>query len=337
MRVRLCRWNSNELGRSELAPTSWSTVLSRIAESLFWIGRYVERADDTARLLDAFLRRVLEDPWTDEDAECRSLLAILGVPAPPDDVQNANEIMRKLAFDDKTPSAIAGAVSAARENARGARETISSEMWECLNVTWRTLPERRRAAARLGPNTYLDYVRERTAMFSGLAESTLSHDDGWHFLVLGRSLERADMTARLLSVQLLTADQPVTWATVLSACGGYEAFLHTHGGMVDRGRAVQFLTLDRSFPRSVLHSLSTAETCLAALSPEPARGVVSDPARRVIGQVRTTLEYADLTALIRDLSDHLMPVQEACAAASQAVSRRFFTYATPLAWAHEEV
>jgi len=145
------------------------------------------------------------------------------------------------------------------------------------------------------------------------------------------------MTARLLSVQLLTADQPVTWATVLSACGGYEAFLHTHGGMVDRGRAVQFLTLDRSFPRSVLHSLSTAETCLAALSPEPARGVVSDPARRVIGQVRTTLEYADLAALIRDLSDHLMPVQEACAAASLAVSRRFFTYATPLAWAHEEV
>jgi uncharacterized alpha-E superfamily protein len=312
-------------------------VLSRIAESLFWIGRYVERADDTARLLDAFLRRVLEDPWTDEDAECRSLLAILGVPAPRDAVQSTAEIMRQVAFDDKSPTAIAGAVSAARENARGARETISSEMWECLNVTWRTLPERRRAASRLGPNTYLDYVRERTAMFSGLAESTLSHDDGWHFLVLGRSLERADMTARLLSVQLLTANQPVTWATVLSACGGYEAFLHTYGGMVDRSRAVQFLALDRSFPRSVLHSLSTAEQCLAALSPEPSRGIVSDPARRIVGQARTALEYVDIAELIRDLSEHLVPVQEACAGASQAISRRFFTYATPLAWAQEQV
>jgi uncharacterized alpha-E superfamily protein len=312
-------------------------MLSRIAESLFWIGRYVERADDTARLLDAFLRRVLEDPWTDEDAECRSLLAILGVPAEAEAVQHTGAIMRQVAFDENSPTAIAGAISAARENARGARETISSEMWECLNVTWRTLPERRRMAARLGPNTYLDYVRERTAMFSGLAESTLSHDDGWHFLVLGRSLERADMTARLLSVQLLTADQPVTWATVLSACGGYEAFLHTHGGMVDRARAVQFLALDKSFPRSVLHSLSTVEQCLVALSPTPTRGIVSDPARRVIGQVRTALEYADVTALARDLSEHLMPVQEACATASQAISQRFFTYATPQAWAHELV
>jgi uncharacterized alpha-E superfamily protein len=210
-------------------------------------------------------------------------------------------------------------------------------MWECLNVTWRTMPERRRAAARLGPNTYLDYVRERTAMFSGLAESTLSHDDGWQFLVLGRSLERADMTARLLSVQLLTADQPVTWVTVLSACGGYEAFLHTHGGMVDRSRAVQFLALDRSFPRSVLHSLTTAEQCLASLNPQLARNQGADPARRVVGQARTALEYSDVTDLVRDLSVHLVPVQEACASASQAVSRRYFTYATPLAWAQELV
>jgi len=307
-------------------------MLSRIAESLFWIGRYVERADDTARLLDAFLRRVLEDPWTNE-----SLLAILGVPAPRDVVQHTGEIMRKVAFDDKTPTAIAGAVAAARENARGAREAISSEMWECLNVTWRTMPERRRAAARLGPNTYLDYVRERTAMFSGLAESTLSHDDGWQFLVLGRSLERADMTARLLSVQLLTADQPVTWVTVLSACGGYEAFLHTYGGMIDRARSVQFLALDRSFPRSVLHSLSSAEQCLAALNPQLARGLVADPARRIVGQARTALEYVEVADLVRDLSVYLVPVQEACASASQAVSRRYFTYATPLAWAQELV
>jgi uncharacterized alpha-E superfamily protein len=155
--------------------------------------------------------------------------------------------------------------------------------------------------------------------------------------VLGRSLERAAMTARLLSVQLLTADQPVTWVTVLSACGGYEAFLHTYGGMIDRARSVQFLALDRSFPRSVLHSLSTAEQCLAALNPQLARGLVADPARRIVGQARTALEYVEVADLVRDLSEYLVPVQEACASASQAVSRRYFTYATPLAWAQELV
>ena len=86
-------------------------------------------------------------------------------------------------------------LAAARENARGARETISSEVWECLNVTWHSLQSRRLAAERLGPSIYLSFVRERAAVLTGLAESTMSRDDGWRFLVLGRNLERVDMTA----------------------------------------------------------------------------------------------------------------------------------------------
>ncbi len=125
-------------------------MLSRIAESLFWIGRYVERADDTARILDAFLARLLEDPWVDEDAACRSLLAILGVRAAPQTAgSTTGDALDLLAFDTDNPSSIAGALAAARENARGARETISSEMWECLNVTWHiaaVAPGRRRTA-----------------------------------------------------------------------------------------------------------------------------------------------------------------------------------------------
>src|SRR5215475_3211447 len=100
-------------------------MLSRIAESLFWIGRYVERADDTARILDAFLARLLEDPWSDEDTECRSLLAILGVSPPAENRLTVGDAVERLAFDNEDASAIAGALAAARENARGARETIS--------------------------------------------------------------------------------------------------------------------------------------------------------------------------------------------------------------------
>ncbi len=312
-------------------------MLSRIAESLFWIGRYVERADDTARILDAFVHRVLEDPWTDEDAECRTLLAILGVAPSSEAALDTAAVMRELAYDDTTPSAIAGAIAAARHNARGARETVSSEVWECLNVTWRTLQERRATAMRLGPSVYLEYVRERAAMLAGLAESTLSRDDGWHFLILGRSLERADMTARLLSVHLSTVDHPSTWTTVLSACGAYESFLHTHGGAVDRRLATRFLVLDRAFPRSILHSLSTAEQCLLELAREPVRAMVADRARRLVGQARTTLEYADAELVLQAPGTYLLDVQQACADASHAISERFFTYATPTAWAHEEV
>jgi len=322
-------------------------MLSRIAESLFWIGRYVERADDTARILDAFLARILEDPWVDEDGACRSMLAILGSGPPHSGRLNAGDVLELMAFSLDNPSSIAGALAAARENARGARETISSEMWECLNVTWHSLASRRVDAERLGPHLYLGYVRERAAVLTGLAESTMSRDDGWRFLVLGRNLERVDMTARLLSIQAVTPDYAPPlfeaalaapqWRTVLRACGADESFLRTHGGEVRPQRVAEFLLLDRLFPRSALHALTEAEECLEALAPSTERAGMADPARRPVGQARTRLEYADAATLLEDLPAHLRALQRACAAASAAVTVRYFDQTMPVTWAHEGV
>jgi uncharacterized alpha-E superfamily protein len=321
-------------------------MLSRIAESLFWIGRYVERADDTARILDAFLRRILEDPWVDEDAACRSLLAVLGSAAPHESRVTTGDVLELMGFDPDNPSSIAGALSSARENARGARETISSEMWECLNVTWHALPSRRIAAEHLGPAMYLGFVRERAAVLAGLAESTMSRDDGWRFLVLGRSLERVDMTARLLSIQALSPpsapDDDVAgsieqWRTVLRACGADESFLRTHGGEVVPQRVAEFLLLDRLFPRSALHALTEAEECLELLAPPTERAGMADAARRPVGQARTRLEYADAASLMEELPMHLRSLQRACASASAAVTARYFDQTMPVAWAHEGV
>ena len=196
-------------------------LLSRIAETLFWAGRYVERADDTARMVDAYVHRLLEEPHADEDAGCRALLAILGIPAPGDARLDVGTALYQLAYDQKRESAIAGALLAARTGARSVREVISSEMWECLNVTLHGLPGQRRAAERLGPHVYLRFVRERAAMFFGLADSTMSHDDAWRFLVLGRSLERIDMTARLLLARMPATPYELGWPTLLRACGAY--------------------------------------------------------------------------------------------------------------------
>jgi uncharacterized alpha-E superfamily protein len=312
-------------------------MLSRIAESIFWIGRYVERADDTARILDAFLAGILEDPWVDEDAASRSLLAILGTAAPHDARLTSGDVLELMAFDANNPSSIAGALAAARENARGARETISSEVWECLNVTWHSLQSRRMAAERLGPSIYLSFVRERAAVLTGLAESTMSRDDGWRFLVLGRNLERVDMTARLLSLTSFVEDRSEQWRTVLRSCGADESFLRTHGGEVVPQRVAEFLMLDRLFPRSALHALTEAEECLEALAPTTERAGMADAARRPIGQARTRLEYADAAALLEELPAHLRALQRACASASAAITARYFDQTSPVAWAHEGV
>jgi uncharacterized alpha-E superfamily protein len=307
-------------------------VLSRIAESLFWIGRFVERADDTARILDAFLSRLLEDPWADEDAACRNLLAILGATAPQERRLTTGDVLELLAFDADNPSAITGALAAARDNARGVRDTISSEMWVCLNVTWHSLSSRRISAERLGPNVFLSHVRERAAVLAGLTESTMSRDDGWRFLVLGRSLERVDMTARLVSIQAHAAEEDSGWRTVLRACGADEAFVRTHGGAYDPQRVVEFLLLDRLFPRSALHALGTAEQCLRELGPSTERAGMADPARRPIGQIRTRLEYADPSTLVFDLAQHLRALQDTTNQASTAITRRYFPKTTPVMW-----
>jgi uncharacterized alpha-E superfamily protein len=313
-----------------------SGLLSRIAETLFWTGRYVERADDTARMADVYVHRTLEEPRADEDTTCRALLGVLGLPAPAEVRLDIDATLFQLAYDQQAPSAIAGAVLAARGGARSVREVISGEMWECLNVTARALAGRRRAAERLGPHTYLRFVSERAALFFGLADSTMSHDDAWRFLILGQSLERIDMTARLLLARMAAAPSEAGWPMLLRACGAYESFIRTRSWSGDTAQEVaEFLILDPLFPRSVLHTLGVAEECLADLDSGPQRAGLSDPARRPIGRLRGRLEYADPKALPDQLGDVLSTLQETCLEATEAISGRYFSYAQPVAWARE--
>jgi uncharacterized alpha-E superfamily protein len=304
-------------------------LLSRIAETLFWTGRYMERADDTARLVDVYVHRLLGD--TAAGADCGALFGILGVEADRKAEIDVGVALFRLAYDAKSPSAITGAVLAARAGARGIREVISNEMWECLNVTGHGLPGQRSAAERLGPHVFLRFIRERAALFFGLADATMSHDDAWRFLVLGRSLERADMTARLLLARL-SAPQELGWPVLLRACGAYESFIRTHGWAAEPSRVAEFLLLDRLFPRSVLHSLVTAEDCLVALNPGPVRMGMDDSARRPVGRMRTMLEYADPQQMPRQLPELLSTLQQACVEASEAISRRYFQYEAYVAW-----
>jgi uncharacterized alpha-E superfamily protein len=306
-------------------------LLSRIAEAIYWTGRYVERADDTARLVDVYVHRMLGETGADSDAACRALFGILGVPVEPGSELDVDVVLFRLVFETQSSSAIAGSMLGARAGARGIREVISSEMWECLNVTGHGLAGQKRAAERLGPHVYLRYIRERSALFFGLADSTMSHDDAWRFLVLGRSLERADMTARLLLARMSAPDD-LGWPVLLRACGAHESFIRTHGWAAESARVAEFLLLDRLFPRSVVHALATAEECLAALNPGPTRAGVDDPARRPVGRLRNRLEYTDPKQLAAQLPELLSTLQETCVQASEAIARQYFQYQVPVAW-----
>ncbi|MGQ0846379.1 MAG: alpha-E domain-containing protein [Sporichthyaceae bacterium] len=310
-------------------------MLSRIAESVFWIGRYLERADSTARILDVHMQMLVEDPWVDEATVCSSLMEVMGVVTPQEDgdvAETAGQVLAELAYDRSKPSAIAGALSYARENARGARETISAEIFEALNSTWMALPQRHRTADRLGPHGFFSWVRERTAVISGLVDSTMSRDEGWTFLTLGRSLERADMTARLLMLRTLPGGRAPTWGTLLRSCGAYESYLRTYRGPVQENFAAEFLMVDRLSPRSVFCALLTAEQCLATLDPAAGRSGFDDMARLLLGRARTDLEFRSRGDLLHEFSEHLEGLQETCSMVSDAVAQRYFPYVAPVSW-----
>jgi uncharacterized alpha-E superfamily protein len=237
---------------------------------------------------------------------------------------------------------VAGAWRAAHDNARGVREVISTETFECLNATRNSLPVQRRAAGRVGPHAFLHYVRERAALFSGLADSTMSRDDGWLFLTLGRNLERVDMTARLLSVQVLAAQYAPDWATMLRATGADEPYRRMEGWVSDPAEsAARFLVLEPGFPRSIVFALGAAEQCLAQLSGAPQTlrprsvHVLAPSARRLIGRARTMLEYVDAGHLVEQLPGVLKELQEGCVAATAQIAGEYFQYGAPVTWLNE--
>lgn len=305
-------------------------MLSRVAEAMYWTGRYVERAEDTSRLLDVQLHALLENPWGDEGAACLDLLRTMGIDDVPDPVDIAVTTQR-LAFSPQDTSSIAGAWSAARDNARGVREILSSEVWECLNSTFHELGGHQRSSARLGPGRFLRHVRERSATVAGLIDGTMPKDDAWHFLVLGRSIERVDMTARLLWVGLHGRNP--SWVALLKCCSAYEAYLRTYRVTPEPGRVLEFLLLDRLFPRSVFAALVQAETCLEAIEPTAGRVGVQDEARRQLGRVRTDLEFQRAGDLVADLGPVLVDLQATCAEVGRAVAAKHFRAEQGDSWA----
>jgi uncharacterized alpha-E superfamily protein len=314
-------------------------MLSRVAEALFWFGRYVERAEDTARLLDVHFHEVLEDPTVDEEGACAVLLTVMGIPDETAQKHGDSQaVLELLGYDESRPNSIVGALIAARQNARGAREALSADIWECLNSTYNSIPVQVAAARDFGPAPFFSYVRERAATFAGYAEASMSRDASHDVLVLGRSLERVDMTTRLLAARLGAGrDGDEGWTSTLRACSAHDAYLRTYQQVVEAPRVLEFLLVDRLFPRSVFHALCAGEDALARLEPASGRSTLDDPARRAIGKARADLEFLSAANLLDDLPDRLHGLQRSVSTVSEEVTRQLFAGSAPLQWSLEEV
>lgn len=318
-------------------------MLSRVADALFWMSRYIERAESVARLLDVGflldldLRGVLAGPrelhWT-------SLAAILQqrIPASPTSHSPQETISHWLSFDLENPASIMTCINRARNNARSIRGSISAEMWKELNkLYWQLRDSEFAKRARESPHDYYQAVECGSYLFQGVTDATLVHDEGWQFIQLGKYLERAEKTVRVLDIKyhLLqdlsdSADLPLLnlqWAGVLRSCRAYDAYQRLHVSRLEPREVVQFLLLHPDSPRSIRFCLESAARAVEAIWPSNHR---LSPAERLLGQLVCELKYGDIEQILSgDLHGFLQSLLERCNQVGWAVQQQYSLHTSP--------
>jgi uncharacterized alpha-E superfamily protein len=315
-------------------------MLSRHAESLFWTGRYVERAADTARMLDVTYHALLESPHAEAQRAWRELLEVLRLGAPFRDVHDhvsARTVSRFLVVDETNPGAIVPSIGRARENARSVRELISTELWEAINTFWLELQARDlELEIQHQPYEVYRFVKRRCQEVAGASTETMQHDDGFRFLLLGWMLERAAIVCRLLNVRTrryTQGDEELDFygaVELLKSASALEAFRKTYPGAMTLTNVIGFLLLSPTFPRSVLFSVRSAETRLAQL----VTGPLTRP-QRVLGRLRADLDYTDPVELLAgDVHARLDELEDDLRGVGELVGVQFFRNAEELSVLH---
>ena len=316
-------------------------MLSRIAESLFWLARYIERAEDTARILDVTYHTLLEQAQQPYRLRWDPLVSMAGEEIIFRQIYQeatSSNVFEFLAFNEGNPSSIMQCVKKARENARTIRDRISREMWEDLNGLYFTLerfdPGDEVAA---GPHRFCEKGIFGSHRFHGVTDATLPHDEGWDFLKVGWALERAEMTARLVDVQYHTLlDAPLSvgaspdnhqWMAVLKSVGAYEAYHRQYHSPIEPERVAEMLILHPQHPRSIRFSMTEMQAGLRAIS-KTAAGSYANEAERLTGKVLERLRYDKIDEIFRQgLHSYLTELIRLLNSIGQAIARSYFYYA----------
>lgn len=253
-------------------------MLSRVANSIYWMSRYLERADNVARFIDVNAHLILDMGRDRANAQWEPLVYASGDEADFNaryDKADEKNVLRFLTFDDKNPNSILSCIQKARENARTVREVISSDMWEAINELYHTAGGYSRKRSIENLRAFLTEIKTAGHLIIGLIENTMSHNQGRHFALIGRMLERADKTTRLLDVKyfsLLPAveylDTPydtVEWGAVLKSVDAFEMYRKQFHRANYRD-VTQFLIFDPHFPRSVRFCLRKANRSLSRVA-----------------------------------------------------------------------
>jgi uncharacterized alpha-E superfamily protein len=315
-------------------------MLSRVADSFYWMSRYLERAEHSARVVEVYLGLTLDG---DSDEAGQALLVSLGALAP----SRAETSFRAAAGDGSQAAdridarfleVVVRSITAARENARNIREKISGEMWEQLNRMYLLVREAEREKVwNDEPGAIVRAIIEGAHLFHGITDSTLSHDEGWHYIQIGRFIERATTTAALLEARFgapapkaqgvagVTEDY-AEWVALLRACAAFEAYIRHYTADLRPERIAEFLLLNAEFPRSVRFVVDRVEDSLRAIARSLGRPSNGRP-ERFAGKLRAALNYSQIDEIMADNPlRYLESIRKQCDQVHTALYQTYITY-----------
>jgi uncharacterized alpha-E superfamily protein len=285
-------------------------MLSRLADSFYWMSRYIERAENVARFIGVNLNLMLDSPLTEHEQWYPLVVTTGDEEAFKNRYKGDSQenVIQFLVADIQNPNSIYSCLQKARENARTMRETISSEMWEQINSFYLMVQNRMNQPIDFDSlYHFCRQVRMASHTFVGVTDHTMSHGEAWHFIRLGRMFERADKTARILDVKYYillpkvedvgTPYDAILWTALLKSASASEMYRKKYSG-IQPDKVAEFLMLDREFPRSMRFCLIRAEESLRFVTGTPS-GTYANAAEQQLGRLRSELDYANIREIIK--------------------------------------
>ena len=311
-------------------------MLSRVADNLYWMSRYLERAEHAARLLDVNLNLMLDESTSSADRRWRRVLAALGTPPNLAWSGDAYQVAQILTFDPGSRSSITSCISAARENARQVREEISTDQWQRLNHLFHQVTRHKpNETDDVLPSDFLLAVIEGVHLFQGVTDSTMSHGQGWHFIRVGRYIERACATATLLDLyyrefwgpadQTPEAAEYLEWIGLLRCCTAFEAFCKVYTAEFTPDRIIEFLLLNQEFPHSLRYSIDSLHNALEAIHGEGGKRAIQ--LTRLAGRLQASLSFGQISEILsQDMGSYLQGILRQCHEIHETIYELYVNY-----------
>ena len=312
-------------------------MLSRVADNLYWMSRYIERAEHTARLVDVTLDLIPDRSLEANQQAWARVFSSLRVPEPTVATLDAYQLTQILTLDASNQASILAHISNARENTRQVREQVSSEMWEQINRLYLDLKETNlKKIWRDQPHDFFQKVKQGAHLLQGICDSTMNHGEGWHFIQVGQYIERVANVAALLNVhvqntpdpgqEVLTSEQYLDWVGLLRYCTAFEAYCKIYTAETRFDRIAEFLLLDDQFPHSVHFSVNRIRTALNAIA-EATDIRKNNQVNRRVGRLKAMLDYDQIDEVLSgDLQDYLNTIQQQCSQIHAVIYQTYIDY-----------